>query len=158
MHKLGLLHSCTAPRKQQYTELLFKQSKLRFLLLHFNAAKSVHLHYLQDVSLGMERKKYLVYLVNPHTQNLILFKWPPLPNSFSRWNWSQNIPEQDGNIPYSLPKQRWNSSQILPFCSFLEWVQVCISEDAHTVQLEKKYSREGKVPQKSAMEDSSSKS
>lgn len=62
-HKLGQLHGCAASRKQQSTELWFKQSKLKFLLFHCNAAKSVYLHYLQDISVGMERKKLLVSLV-----------------------------------------------------------------------------------------------
>lgn len=118
MHEPGLLPRLRASREQQCTELWFKQSKLRFLLLHFNAVKPVHLHYLQDVSLGMERKKYLIHRVNPQAQNLILFKWVPLSNSFSRWNWSQNIPERDGSIPYSLPIGKWDSSQASLFVLF----------------------------------------
>lgn len=50
--------------------------------------------------------------MNPQTQNLVLFEGVPLPNSFSRWNWSQNVPEQDGNIPYNLPIWKWDSSQV----------------------------------------------
>lgn len=53
------------------------------------------------------------------TQNYILIKWLPLPNSFSRWNWCQNIPKEDGNAPNRLHTCRWDSCHTSP-SSFFE--------------------------------------